>query len=100
MSPTLPAGNGTENTSFQEQYYPPFSSSCRIGRIFTCQKIASSSDSFILVSSSKPSKYIQNKSTYSVKVSTFTQINSYKYFTPQSGEIKNLKNVTFLLYSM
>lgn len=78
--------------------YLPFSSSRRIGRIFKCQKISSSSDSFIPVSTCKPTKYIQNKSTYSAKVSTSTQTNSYKYFTHQSEKRNKQKMSHFAIF--
>lgn len=91
MSLVFPSGSKTENTYFQEQYYPPLSSSCRIGRTFKCQKLFSSSDSSILVPSSNPSKHIQNRSAYSVKISASTQINNYKHFIYRSGEKKKSK---------
>lgn len=89
MSLVSPPGIKTENTYFQQQCYPPLSSSCRIGRTFICQKLFSSSDSSVLISSSNPSKYIQNRSIYPVKISTSTQINHYKHFIHHSGKKKN-----------
>lgn len=91
MSLAFPPGSKTENTYFQEQCYPPLSSSCRIGRTFKCQKLFSSSNSSILVSSSTPSKYIQNRNTCSEKISTCTQIKHYKHFIHCSEEKKKSK---------
>lgn len=96
MSLVSPPGIKTENTYFQQQCYPPLSSSCRIGRTFICQKLFSSSDSSVLISSSNPSKYIQNRSIYPVKISTSTQINHYKHFINHSGKKKKqAKNIWF-----